>query len=457
VTPNRWHRLHPLSPAVRAGRGLIPLLFVVVAPSFQRGAHDTPLGHLIGLVVVLVFGLISWLVTRWRVEDGALRIETGLLRRSSRRFPLSQVQAIDTVRPGIARVLGLAELRLRMGGQAGGSGRLAYLPAREADALRARLLAIAHGVAEDAPAPPEEVLLTLPTGRLAASIAISRPGLQAEAVLVLAIVLAFLAPSALGPAFGGGLFVLLGFATSLWRRFNGEYRMTVAEAPDGLRLRSGLVETTAETIPRGRVQAVRMVEPLLWRPLGWCRLEVDVAGHQRRHGEDQPEGGELRAVLPVGPRADARRLLGRIVPDAPDERVQPPPRARWKSPLRYRNLSWGRNDRCAVTTSGRVRHVTVWVPLAKVQSFRRVQGPVQRRLRLVTLHLDTAGRTLHGALRDRGADEAEAALEELVAHARAARVGSQHARAAARPADADGGADGPLDHPADDAAAPRPG
>jgi putative membrane protein len=418
----RWHRLHPLSPAVRAGRGLIPLLFVVLAPTLQRGAHDDPLGHLVGLVVVVAIGLVSWLVTRWRVEDGALRIETGLIRRSSLRFPLSQVQAIDTVRPGIARVLGLAELRLRMGGQAGGSGRLAYLPVREADALRARLLALAHGVAEDAPAPPEEVLLTLPTNRLVASIAISRPGLQVEGVLVLAIVLMIAAPSALGPVFGGSFALLLAFATSLWRRFNGEYRMTVAEAPDGLRLRSGLVETSAETIPRGRVQAVRMVEPLLWRPLGWCRLEVDVAGRQRRHGEDEAESRQLRAVLPVGPLADARRLLDRIVPDAPDERLPAPRRARYKSPLRYRNLGWGRNERCTVTTSGRVRRVTVWVPLAKVQSFRRVQGPLQRRLRLATLHLDTAGRSLHGALRDRDAREADAALDELVAKARVARA-----------------------------------
>jgi putative membrane protein len=422
VNEQRWHRLHPLSPAVRAGRGLIPLLFVVLAPTLQRGAHDNPLGHLVGLVVVVVIGLVSWLVTRWRVEDGALRIETGLIRRSSLRFPLSQVQAIDTVRPGIARVLGLAELRLRMGGQAGGSGRLAYLPVREANELRARLLALAHGVAEDAPAPPEEVLLTLPTNRLVGSIALSRPGLQAEAVLVLAIVLMIAAPSAVGPVFGGSFAILLGFATSLWRRFNGEYRMTVAEAPDGLRLRSGLVETSAETIPRGRVQAVRMVEPLLWRPLGWCRLEVDVAGRQRRHGEDEAESRQLRAVLPVGPLADGRRLLARIVPDAPDERLSAPRRARYKSPLRYRNLAWGRNERCAVATSGRVRRVTVWVPLAKVQSFRRVQGPLQRRLRLATLHLDTAGRSLHGALRDRDAQEADAALDELVANARNARA-----------------------------------
>src|SRR5204863_8743047 len=99
--------------------------------------------------LVVIGGVISWLVTRWRVEDGTLRIETGLIRRSSQRFPLVQIQAVDTIRPLLARVFGLAELRLRMAGHAGRSGRLAYLTEREADPLRARLLALAHGIGEE--------------------------------------------------------------------------------------------------------------------------------------------------------------------------------------------------------------------------------------------------------------------------------------------------------------------
>ena len=56
-----------------------------------------------------------------------------------------------------------------------------------------------------------------------------------------------------------------------------------------------------------------------------------------------------------------------------------------------------------MTTSGRLRRVTCWVPLEKVQSFREVQGPVQRRLRLASVHLDTAGGNVHAVLRDRDA------------------------------------------------------
>ncbi|MDQ6836961.1 MAG: PH domain-containing protein [Actinomycetota bacterium] len=405
----RWERLHPLSPIVRAGRGLIAILFVVVLPlasGGQGGSLGNDLGHLAGLIVLLVLGFISWLVTRWRVEGGVLRVESGLIRRTSERFPLSQIQAIDTVRPGLARMFGVAELRIRLASGGGKAGRLAYLGNVEAETLRARLLALAHGVAEETPSPPEHPLLTVSSPQLFVSILLTSTGLILEVAIVALIVLAFVAPGAAGAALSAGAAGFFGLVVAFFRRFNGDYRLTVAEAPDGLRLRSGLVETSSETIPQGRVQAVRMVEPLAWRPFGWCRLEVDVASQKNKGRQDRAQSRAARALLPVGSHQQAAWLMGRVFPDLPADRSAPPSRARWKSPLRFRLLSWGANDRYAVTTSGRVRRVTDWVPLAKVQSVRRVEGPLQRRLRLASIHLDTAGRRVHAVIRDRDGTEA---------------------------------------------------
>jgi putative membrane protein len=419
-----WHRLAPVSPIVRAGRVAIAVA-VLLLPTALRGGDltkDWPQLAVVGALLVL--GFVSWLVTRWRIDGDDLRIETGLLRRQSLRFPLAQVQAVDVVRPGLARLFRVAELRLRMAGSTGGTARLAYLPEREVEPLRARLLALAH-LGADGVAPTEEVeervLASVPTGRLAASILLSDVGFLAIAILIGLLVTAVEAPAATTEAFGGSAVWVLAGLTMLWRRFNQEYKLTVAEAPDGLRLRSGLVALTSETIRPGRVQAVRMVEPFVWRRLGWCRLEVDIAGRQRRKGEGEAQRAPLRAVLPVGSRALAEELLGRIVPDAPTDRLRPPRRVLVKSPLRYRFLSFGQTDSCVVTTTGRIRRVTAWVPLAKVQSFRRVQGPVQRRLGLASVHLDTAGRSVHANLRDRDVEEADSVLGSLVALARAAR------------------------------------
>jgi putative membrane protein len=425
-----WQRLHPLSPVVRAGRSIGGLAVVVLGGlSSQRHGDHVPLLVAGGLLVLVVGrGVVSWLVTRWRIDDGVLRVETGLLRRTSRRFPAEQIQAVDTVRPVVARMFGLAEVRVRMAASTRESGRLAYLTDHEAEAVRARLLALAHGVAEHSPAPPEQVLITIPTGRLLASLLLSDIGFILEAVIAGLIVLALVQPAALGPAVSGGSAAFIGLGTTVFRRLNSDFHLTVAEAPDGLRLRSGLLQTAAETIPRGRVQGARMIEPLLWRPFGWCRLVVDVAGKQRSGNENRSLGETLRAVLPVGSHEQAVWLLDRILPDVPADRLPPPRRTRWKSPLRYRNLSWGGDRTYGVTTSGRLRRVTDWVPLAKVQSIRRVEGPVQRRLALATVHLDTAGRNIHAALRDR--DRAECAqlmttLPVLCREARAAAAGAR--------------------------------
>jgi putative membrane protein len=430
LEPAVWHRLHPLSPVVRAGRGAIGIV-IVLAPSLLGGRSSSGSRYEVAFVGVLIgLGFVSWLVTRWRVDDDDLRIETGLIRRQSLRFPLSQVQAIDIVRPGLARVVRVAELRLRMAGSTGATARLAYLPERDAEPLRSRLLALAHAApgaeavgesGASAEHGDERVLTSVSTPRLAASIVLSDVGFTSVAVIVGLILGAVFAPSVASAVLAGGAVPIFGIVTVFWRRFNQEYRLTLAEASDGLRLRSGLVALTSETIRPGRVQAVRMVEPFLWRRLGWCRLEVDLAGRQRRKGEGEAQRTQLRAVVPVGSRKLALDVLARIIPDPPLAQRSPPRRVLLKSPLRFRFLAWGHTDRCVVTTSGRIRRVTVWVPLGKAQSLRRVQGPVQRRLGLASVHLDTAGRGVHATLRDRDAAEADDALVELVGLARMAR------------------------------------
>jgi putative membrane protein len=234
-------------------------------------------------------------------------------------------------------------------------------------------------------------------------------------------VVALVSPAAAAAIVSSSVVAILAVVTGVWRRFNGDYGLTVTQAPDGLRLRSGLVQTSAEVIPHGRVQAVRMVEPILWRPWGWARLEVDLAGRQRRKGENRAESKQLRAVLPVGGRTEALDLLERLVPGAPAPADPPPARARWKSPLRFHNLAVARTDGLVTTRTGRLGRVTVWVPLERAQSLRRVEGPLQRRLGLASVHVDAAGRALHATLRDRDRGEADAALGDLVALARAAR------------------------------------
>jgi putative membrane protein len=429
-----WHRLHPLSPLVRAGRHLVTVAFLLIVILFANRHSDTGdlFSNLAVVALVLISGVISWLVTRWQVTDGVLRIETGLVRRQSRRFPLSQIQAIDVVQTGLARVLGLAELRLRMAGGDASEGRLASLPRADAERLRERLLAmsgaqaaVATGAAPagaDAPgqaAEPERVLFRVRSQRLGGAILLSGTGFYAGVVVGGMIALAVVTGH---PGIVASFSPLvIGFVVAVWHRFNGEFGTVVAAAPDGLRLRSGLVQTTAETIRPGRVQAVRLVEPLVWRAFGWCRLEVDVAGGRQRR-ENRSESRRLRALVPVGSRAEAAQMVGELIATRTSPSVRPPARARWKAPLLYHFLGWGGDDRYAVTSHGRLCRTTTWIPLEKVQSIRWVQGPVQRRLGLASVRLDVAGRRVTGIIEDRAAAEADDLLRRLPDLARTART-----------------------------------
>ena len=61
------------------------------------------------------------------------------------------------------------------------------------------------------------------------------------------------------------------------------------------------------------------------------------------------------------------------------------------------------------------------MPLTKVQSLRRVEGPAQRRLRLATIYLDTAGKHFGAAFRDLDDRDSQTTLARLTELAREAR------------------------------------
>lgn len=430
-----WSRLHPVSPLLRFSRAAAGLVVVIGARQSSPGNSDAVNWIVDGVLLALAVagGVVAWAVTRWRVVGTELQIDTGLIRRQSVRVPLTRVQSIDVVRPLLARALGVSELRVEVAGHGSGKTRLAYLGEDEALRVRARLLAVAHGLHEDTPEPGERPLWQVGNGRLLTSLLLG-PLLVSVLVLVGVVVAAVLLPSG---ARGGLLGVLvpyvLAVAAGIKKRLNNEFSFSVAEAPDGLRLHSGLTQTRAETIPYGRVQAMRWVQPLLWRPLGWVRLEIDVARQRVRDREERESNQLVRAVMPVGTPADAQLLLSRLFPGAhivpPPTGVRPPKRARWRCPLSYWSLLTWDDGVYLRTRTGRLRPATVVVPLEKVQSLRYRQGPVQRWLRLATVHADTAGRHWQATALCRDADEARRLFEHLTDASRdARRVGRLRSR-----------------------------
>ena len=423
--PSHWARLHALSPLLRSVRAIAALATIVGSRQLAPGQHQSAWFDVAFVGVAAVAGLVSWLVTRWRIAGNELQIETGLVRRQSVRVPLRRLQAVDVVRPLLARMLGLAEVRLVVAGQGTSHARLAYLTEERATQVRASLLALAHGLHADTPEPAARPLLQVPATRLLAANVLT-PGPLILILAVLSTVTVVVADPTVGAALLGSTFAIgIALALAIARRIGAEWDFAVGAAPDGLRLTSGLLQTRAETIPHGRAQAVRWVEPLLWRPAGWVRLEIDVA---RRHDRDRTENeatATTRALLPVGSREEAHALLARVLPGAtvhPPTRSRAPRRAWLLAPLLRHNLNAWYDDSYVVCMTGRVRRSTVVVPLEKVQSLRWTQGPLSRRLRLATVHADTAGRRFPAAARYRSGDEAAAWIVALPDLARTART-----------------------------------
>jgi putative membrane protein len=189
---------------------------------------------------------------------------------------------------------------------------------------------------------------------------------------------------------------------------------------DGLRIRRGLLETRSQTVPAGRVQAVGVEWPLLWRGHGWVRARMDVAGLPAQENSRMREG----TLLPVGDVPTARQVIAEVLPgfDLTSVAVYPVPRrARWLAPLRAGVLGYTLTDTAFASRDGLLTRRLVVVPYGRIQSIRVVQRPLQRLLRLASVHFDTAGNGLPAIAEHRRLAEIGPLLIEVAERARAAR------------------------------------
>jgi len=375
------------------------------------------------VMVLMAVGLYAYLAwTRLEFfydDDGDLRITSGLVVRNDRRVQLSRLQSVDVTQPLLARLFGLAELRPDVAGSSAEGTTLRYLSLADAQQLRAELLARAAGLREEPDSivetAPEQVLVQVPSPHLLASL-ILQP-ITVFLVLLIPIVVAFAGVAGVWELGITGLFLLFAPVTVVGGQFLKYFGFTVAQSPDGLRLRFGLTSHRSQTVPPGRVQAVRIERPLMWKPWGWVRVVVNVAGTAGgSESEERPS-----VVLPVAPLPVARAVLQRVLPGVDPFAVAltpAAPGARWRAPLQHRQLGAGATPSVFVTRRGWL--VPQWdvVPHARTQSVRVVQGPWQRSLGLASVHVDsTPGPVSIIALHQ------DAAAARLLAHDQAARAG----------------------------------
>jgi putative membrane protein len=417
-----------------------------------------------GLVVGLVLGFASWFFTRYVIDGTELRIDTGILTKRSRRVPYERLQSVDIVQPFAARMFAMAELKIEMAGSGEHNTKLAFLPLAEAERLRHVLLErasvdrdrpsdrhrlddaggghwadadvaddvdVAHGTdvrgqqyrpfGTQLPGVADQpVLYRVAPLTLAASVALTTEFLVPIVLLIGAIGLgvAFHVVVEMLPVIGP---VAIGIAQVTSKRLISEWGFELRQTARGLRLTRGLLSRTTQTVPLDRVQGIAIVEPLLWRPAGWCRVEVSVAGHARSN--DRERQADKSTLLPVADLSTAGRVVADVIPaaDVGSLHLDPAPRsARWLRPIGWRFLGVATTRDLVVTRSGWLLRRTSLVPHVKAQSVRLRQGPLQRRLGLATVHVDTPPGPVDAAAMHRDVRQARLiCLDELDAARRA--------------------------------------
>jgi putative membrane protein len=444
LADGEWHRLHPATPLLKGGIALVAILGVIIVNLrdvlinlvFEGGPGDEydPFVWIIehdfaGLIVLaIIVGLllfiggfyVSWRMHTFRITDEQVEVRSGILFRTNRRGRLDRIQGINIVRPFLARLVGAARLEINVAGQ-DANVQLAYLGSAAADELRREILLLASGT-ESAPgapsktgiiddllapelppdvAPPESVV-QMHLGRLIGSLVLS--GFTVFLLIAIAAVIVVTATTREYFFLLGFVPALLGMGSYYVNKFTKSLRYSIASTPDGIRVGFGLLSTSNETLPPGRIHAVQVSQPLLWRPAGWWEIKINRASHSSVKGA---AGQANTTILPVGNLADVRKVLELVLPGLMDpDAIQLLERGLTSkggddgftnSPPRARVIRWfsrKRNGFAVVPGAVLLRRGAIWrdlvvVPTARLQSVALHQGPLLRRLRLASIRVHT--------------------------------------------------------------------
>lgn len=462
-------RLHPCTLFFAFWNGvrniILPLLVVLFFG--RRREPDVYLW-----VAAIFLGLpVGWAVIRYftftyRIENGELITKQGLLGRTERHIPLGRVQDIRIEQGVLHRMFGMADVLVDTAGGRGPEASLSVLARAKADDLRAAVFAQAPApgaAGAQAQARERQVIRQLSLRDLVlAGVTSIRAASALAIILVLWKFLDNHLPKAMYERFlesitnraiewqsrGAGVewMLVLGaaFAVIVVGAFFSVigsivvfYGFTLSRAGEDIHRSYGLVTRRSSSLPRRRIQLLKVEETWLRRLFGLAALRADTAGSSVQPGQNKEEQSGRDVLLPVVSRGDVDSLLPIFFPDL--DRVN----GAWQQVSRrairrgtkkgaavclllagiscaiqrswhgawpllfipaiyalnvmsYRHLGYWLGERFFWMRSGWLSRGTHIVPIRNVQSVVLRQTPFDRRHRVGTLIVDSAGQTNTG-------------------------------------------------------------
>ncbi|MEA3065278.1 MAG: putative rane protein [Sphingomonadales bacterium] len=472
-------RLHPATIALRFVKeapSTILALPAGLAFAFKSGFSGA-------LVLVAACGglllsvkWLAWRRFRYGVGAAEIVIESGILHRNRRSIPFGRIQDVDIERTFLARLFGLAKVRIETGAGGKDEGLLDSVSLAEAHRLRetvrsrrAEGAAATAGAEGEAGAPPaSRLLFAMDLPRLLLFGFFNFSLVYIAGLFALLQTFDRLLPfdiydptrwvGLVGPylphrwTFGAivaMLFVamLLGSLAGMLRTLARDYGFRLSLEGDRFRREQGLFTRSEAVIARRRVQLAQVSGGPLRGLFGWSGLSFQTLGA----GTDR---GGHQSAAPFATRAEIEAVLAEVAP----LRLPPPPElvrvsrrhilrsaaARlgpaaaaililsvWQraallllallpllaiaATLDRRYHRYALADDLLFVARGVWRRRLWLVPLANIQSLSLSRGPIQRRLGLATLAVDTAGASMLNGARivDLRAEAAQALAAEI--------------------------------------------
>jgi Predicted membrane protein len=286
-TDGSWHRLHPLTPVLRAGLAVLAVIgvvFAIVWETFldslahylifrefpenpQSNLPDIPFVDSLGGAAALAIGALvggalwlwlSWFVHRVRISDSLIEVVDGVVFRTHRQARRDRVNSVALWRPLIPRLFGLSKLEFQSAGS-DANATLSYLPhpiALELRRIVMQNIEKEQSGAEEATEPPATLHVEVPLERLLGSLLVSVETAWLVAVFG-AIVASWLIsgdPVVWVAAFPAAVFYVLTVA----RQWSRASQFRLESTPHTVRVSYGLLSTTSASIPPDKVHALHI-------------------------------------------------------------------------------------------------------------------------------------------------------------------------------------------------------
>lgn len=198
--------------------------------------------------------------------------------------------------------------------------------------------------------------------------------------------------------------IFLGLGGVLWAQVNKNFAFRAFATPEGIRIKRGMTEARSQSIPPKRVHAIEVSQPLLWRKPGWYKVRILQAGYA---GENQKETYDF--LLPMGGLSEAQLAMWLVVPDlgvdAPLELINAALQGnnaiadpyfhgvkrsvRWIDWFSWKRRAFAITKTVLITRDGWLRRRAIIIPFERLQSLSVHQGPLERKLGVATVNVET--------------------------------------------------------------------